>query len=89
MPDNKKISAQSRLTSLLETTASTAIGFGVTVCVSPFVYPLFGHTFSYAQNVGLAAFFTLISVVRAYVVRRWFEARIRRAAVSVLEGGGV
>ena len=52
----------------------------VSVCLSFVVYPLFGHAFTLAQNVGLTLVFTVASIVRSYAVRRYFNNRIRQAA---------
>lgn len=70
---------QTRLESLLEACVQTAIGFCVTMALNPLVYPLFGHKFSFAQNLGITLIFTVVSIVRGYVLRRWFNARLRRA----------
>ena len=71
---------QTRLGSLIESCINTAIGFVITVCLSPVIYPLFGHSFTISQNVGIGLIFTIISVARSYVIRRLANDRIRRAA---------
>lgn len=74
---------QTRLGSLIEAMISTIIGLAVTMTAAPIIYPIFGHSFTTAQNFGIAAVFTVISVVRQYVVRRWFNARIHAAAMKL------
>lgn len=74
------MSGQSRKGSLVETCINTAIGFIVNLAIAPTLYLLFGHSFTLQQNIGLSAAFTAISIARGYVVRRWFEKGIRRAA---------
>lgn len=59
---------------------NTAIGFMTTLVLAPIVYPLFGHSFTLAQNLGITAIFTIVSILRGYAVRRWFNERIRSAA---------
>lgn len=71
---------QSRLGSLIEAVFGTAIGFLVTLGLTPIVYPMFGHSFTLAQNLGITAIFTVASVLRGYVIRRWFNGRLHRAA---------
>lgn len=71
---------QTRRGSLVEACINTAIGFLITLALSPIVYPLFGHAFTLAQNLGITAIFTIVSILRGYVLRRWFNDRIRRAA---------
>lgn len=65
---------------------NTAIGFVVTLGLAPIVYPLFGHGFTMSQNLGITAIFTVVSILRGYVVRRWFNAKIRRAAQRMSGG---
>lgn len=74
------MSAQSRLGSFIEACMNTAIGFMTTLVLAPIVYPLFGHAFTLAQNLGITAIFTIVSILRGYAVRRWFNERIRNAA---------
>lgn len=71
---------QTRLGSLIEACINTAIGLIGSILLSLIVYPMFGHSFTFAQNVGITAIFTVWSVLRGYVIRRWFNARIHSAA---------
>jgi len=59
--------------SLVETVAGVAIGFVVSVAASFVVYPLFGHSFTLSQNIGITIIFTVLSIVRGYLVRRAFN----------------
>lgn len=72
---------QTRLGSLIEATVNTFIGFVITIGLSLVVYPAFGHRFTLAQNAGITLIFTVASVARGYVLRRWFNARLYDAAV--------
>ena len=65
--------SQSRRMSMIETVAGVAIGFVVSVAASFVVYPLFGHAFTLAQNIGITIIFTVLSIVRGYLVRRAFN----------------
>lgn len=71
---------QTKLGSLIEAVINTAIGFLITLGLTPIVYPLFGHSFTLAQNMGITAIFTVASVLRGYAIRRWFNQRLRNAA---------
>lgn len=71
---------QSRKHSLIETLVGVAIGFAVSMGLSVVVYPLFGHSFSFVQNVWITVIFTAASVVRGYLVRRMFNHMVRRAS---------
>ena len=71
---------QSPLGSLIEATINTAIGFGINLTAQRFVFPLFGFDPSFGTNLSIAAIFTLLSIARGYVVRRYFNARLHAAA---------
>lgn len=67
---------QTRLGSLIEALINVAIGF----------------TISLGQNLFIGVLYTLISVARSYVVRRWFNAYLTRAATAAAHkfaGGGI
>lgn len=68
---------QTRVGSIVETIAGTAIGYGVAVVANVLVLPAFGYPVTFAEANGIAVIFTIISVIRGYVVRRLFN-RIRR-----------
>lgn len=63
---------QSRLHSLLETLASIAIGFCVSLCITAVVLPAYGMPVSWQSNVEITAIFTIASIARGYLVRRAF-----------------
>ena len=65
---------QSRRMSLIEAIANVAVGFGVAVATQIAVFPLFGLRASLADNLTIAAVFTLASIARSYALRRLFEA---------------
>lgn len=65
---------QSRLHSAIETVVSTAVGFAVSMTLGAIVYPAFGHAFSIVQNFWITAIFTVASIARGYVLRRFFNA---------------
>ena len=65
---------QSHLMSLAESTANVAAGYGIAVLTQVLVFPLFGLNVSLSKNLGIGAVFTVISLVRSYVLRRIFNA---------------
>lgn len=64
--------SQSRRMSLIETVASIAIGFVVSVIITAVVMPAYGHHVTLADNIEITAIFTLASIARGYLVRRFF-----------------
>lgn len=72
--------SQSRLGSFIEALINVAIGFGINFVANFAILPLIGFHISASQNLFIGLLYTLISVARSYCVRRWFNARIHRAA---------
>ena len=65
--------SQSRLSSLTETVVSIVIGFFVSVVITAFVMPAYGHNVTLGENLQITAIFTVASIVRGYYVRRLFN----------------
>ena len=78
---------QSRISSLIESVLGTAIGFVVSLIITAIVLPYYGHAVSFSENVQITAIFTIASIARSYCLRRWFNARLHRAAVRMAGGG--
>jgi heme/copper-type cytochrome/quinol oxidase subunit 4 len=74
---------QTRLSSLIEAVISTAIGFVVSVLLTALVLPAYGHDVSFSHNLQITGIFTVASIARQYVVRRWFNDRIHAAALRL------
>ena len=66
---------QSRLMSLVEAVANVVVGYGVAVLVQVLLFPLFGLTVTFRQNLAIGLVFTAVSIARSYLLRRAFEAR--------------
>ena len=65
---------QSRTMSLVESVANVVAGYGIAVASQILIFPAFGLHMTMAQNLKLAAAFTLISICRSFALRRIFEA---------------
>ena len=65
---------QSRLQSLIEAWANTLIGYAINIGVQLIVYPLYGATFTFSQNIQIGLIFMAVSIARSYVLRRAFNA---------------
>lgn len=74
---------QSKRESLVEALLNTLIGYIVALMFWPVVCYLYDITYSHGQNLGVTALFSVVSIVRAYIVRRYFNARLKRAASSI------
>ena len=71
--------SQSRLESLIETGANIASGFIVSLLLWSYVVaPLYGITMRPMGNLGVVSIFTVSAIIRSYIWRRWFNARLHR-----------
>ncbi len=65
--------SQSKRNSFIEALINTGIGLSITIVFSPIVYSICDVEISDKQMGGAALCFTIISVIRGYVVRRFFN----------------
>ena len=74
---------QSRLGSLVEVSINIFIGYWINFIANLLILPLFGFHITLTDNLIMGLIYTLISVARSYVVRRWFERMIHKAAQRI------
>ena len=60
---------------MIETLVSVGIGWLIGVILNMLVLPLFDYDVSLTDGVLISIIFTAVSVVRSYVVRRFFNSR--------------
>ena len=66
---------QSKTHSFIESVANVAIGYGVAVMSQIIIFPMFNIYASLSDTFLMGMWFTGISIVRSYTVRRWFTRR--------------
>jgi len=76
MDQIKNVSTDSKIKSLVETSLDIFLGFMMFLPVNYFVLPLFAeqiadHSLLTAIQIGIM--FSTISLIRKFVIRRWFE----------------
>lgn len=71
---------QTRAGSMIEAVMNVLIGYGVALISQLVIFPLVGIHVPFETNLEIGAWFTLVSLGRSYVIRRWFNARLHRAA---------
>ena len=69
---------QSRTMSAIESVTNVLVGYGVAVATQAAIFPLFGLTATLRQNMAMGAVFTVVSLVRSYLLRRVFNHFSRR-----------
>lgn len=76
---------QSRLSSLVEACINVLIGYGIALASQLVIFRMYGIHMPLADNIAIGAWFTGISLIRSYLIRRFFNARIRQLAARVGE----
>lgn len=74
---------QTRLCSLIESVVNILVGYGVALGSQLLIFPMFGVHLPFTANMLIGAWFTAISLVRSYIIRRWFNARLHKAAAAM------
>lgn len=65
---------QTKLGSWAEAWANIAVGFTINYVANLIILPLFGfHSLTALTNFEIGMLYTVISLVRSFVLRRWFN----------------
>lgn len=68
---------QSKKQSLLEAFVNIAIGYSVAITSQILIFPMFGIHIALVDDLIIGLYFTAISVVRTYAVRRYYNFKHR------------
>ncbi len=79
---------QSRISSAIEAAVNIAIGYSISLVANIIILPLFGIHIPASDAALIALVFTVISLARSYIIRRWFNARLHAAAERLAAGRG-
>jgi len=71
---------QTKIESLIEALINIAIGYFIGVGSQMLIFPMFDIYVSTGTNFMITAWFTAISLARSYIIRRWFNKRLKQAA---------
>lgn len=72
---------QSKIGSAVEVGINVLIGFAINYVANLLILPAFGFaSLTPGTNFVIGVLYTVISVARSYVIRRWFNHMIVRAA---------
>lgn len=66
-------SGQKKSHSFAESIINVVVGFAINLAANLIVFPWFGIKITVAKSIGIGLVFTVISVVRSYCLRRWFN----------------
>lgn len=67
--------SQSKRMSFIESLANVAIGYFVAVGSQIIIFPMFGLHCKLRDSFLMGAWFTVISIIRSYTLRRWFNKK--------------
>ena len=73
---------QTRLMSLVEAITNVVVGYGIAVATQLVVFPWLGLPAHLDDALALGAVFTCVSLIRAFALRRLFEALRARSLAA-------
>ena len=73
---------QSKRESMIETLTSVFIGWLIGVILNLTILPLFNYNITVVDSLWVSLIFTVISVVRGYFIRRFFNSKERNYDVD-------
>ena len=66
---------QTKKQSMIESLTSTTIGIIIGIVLNVTILPIFGYPVSLSDSLWISVIFTVISIIRSYVIRRWFNSK--------------
>ena len=66
---------QTKKQSLIESVLNVLIGYVVALLSQLIIFPFFGVNLPLSDNLLIGAFFTVVSVIRSYTLRRFFNRK--------------
>jgi len=64
---------QTKKQSAIESATQTVIGLGTSILIQVILYPLMGIPVTFSQNIIITLVFFIVSILRGYVIRRFFN----------------
>ena len=66
---------QTKKQSLIESLTSTTIGIIIGIVLNLTILPIFGYPVSLSDSLWISIIFTIVSIIRSYIIRRWFNSK--------------
>jgi hypothetical protein len=60
--------------SMVEAITNVVVGYGVAVLTQILIFPIFGLQTTLGQNLAMGGIFTIVSLLRSFALRRFFES---------------
>lgn len=67
--------AQTKKQSFIESLLNVSVGFLITIISLNLLFPLLGIESNYTKNIALTLYFTILSIIRNYAIRRFFNKK--------------
>ncbi len=74
---------QSKLSSFIESLINILIGYCVALGSQLVIFPHYGVHLAPHENMIIGGWFTLISLARSYIIRRWFNRMLHNASNKI------
>lgn len=66
---------QTKYQSFIESITNTVIGFLISLAATFVIFPIVNIQSNPSKNVAITVFFTVISILRSYIIRRYFNKK--------------
>jgi len=66
---------QTKKQSFFESLTNVAIGYIISLLSLFLIFPLLGIESSLSKNLAITLYFTVISILRSYIIRRYFNSK--------------
>jgi len=67
---------QTKLDSFFESLLNVVVGYLIALGSQLLVFPLFGINIPLADNILIGMIFTVVSIARSYLIRRWRNKKV-------------
>tara|TARA_R110000787_G_scaffold14089_3_gene43785 strand:- start:182 stop:466 length:285 start_codon:yes stop_codon:yes gene_type:complete len=71
---NSKTHGQTKKGSFIEAAANVVLGYSIMVIAQRIIFPWFGIDLAMSTNLKIGLCFTVVSLIRSYVLRRLFNS---------------
>lgn len=76
------MSSQTKVGSLIESFTNILIGYTIAILSQIVIFPLFNIHVPLKTNLGIGLWFTAISLIRSYTIRRFFNKKQKTSAIN-------
>jgi hypothetical protein len=66
---------QTKKQSLIESLTNILIGYTLAVISQLLIFPFFDIVVTLSETIEIALYFTVISIIRSYLIRRYFNSK--------------